>query len=96
MRNPEGFLSFLTKALESIELVHPPHLGPMFTIEVLTRHGWSQTEEHEQRDLAELQASLKSQADGQTYRVTSSGLSTLCVFTQKGSSCWDLDSPVAA
>jgi len=96
MRNPEGFLSFLTKALESTELVHPPHLGSMFTIEVLTRHGWSQTEEHEQRDLAELQASLKSQADGQTYRVSNSGLSTLCVFTQNGSSCWELDSAVAA
>ena len=68
----------------------------MFTIEVLTLQGWSQTEEHEQRDLAELQAMLKSQADGQTYRVTSSGLSTLCVFTQNGSSCWDLDSAEAA
>ena len=68
----------------------------MFTIEVLTRQGWSQTEEHEQRDLAELQAMLKSQADGQTYRVTSSGLSTLCVFTQNGSSFWDLDSAAAA
>jgi len=63
---------------------------------VLTPHGWSQTEEHEQRDLAELQASLKSQADGRTYRVSNSGLSTLCVFTQKGSSYWDLDSATAA
>ena len=68
----------------------------MFTIEVLTRQGWSQTEEHEQRDLAELQAMLKSQADGQTYRVSSSGLSTLCVFTQNGSSCWELDSAISA
>ena len=96
MRDPEGFLSFLPKAPWSIERVHPPHLGWMYTIEVLTRHGWSQTEEHEQRDLAELQAALKSQADGQTYRVSNSGLSTLCVFTQNGSSCWELDSATAA
>ena len=68
----------------------------MFTIEVLTCQGWNQTEEHEQRDLAELQAMLKSQADGQTYRVTSSGLSTLCVYTQNSSRCWELDSATAA
>ncbi len=68
----------------------------MYRIEVLTHQGWSQTEEHEQRELAELQAMLKSNADGQTYRVTSSGLSTLCLFTRSGSSFWDLDSTAAA
>ena len=68
----------------------------MYRIEVLTHQGWSQTEEHEQRELAELQAMLKSKADGQTYRVTSSGLSTLCLFTRNGSSIWDLDSTAAA
>ena len=68
----------------------------MYRIEVLTPQGWSQTEEHEQRELAELQAMLKSKADGQTYRVTSSGLSTLCLFTRSGSSFWDLDSTAAA
>ena len=67
----------------------------MYRIEVLTHQGWSQTEEHEQRELAELQAMLKSKADGQTYRVTSSGLSTLCLFTRSGSSFWDLDSTAA-
>ena len=96
MRDPEGFLSFATKVSWWFENINPPHLGWMYSIEVLTPHGWSQTEEHEQRDLAELQASLKSQADGQTYRVTSSGLSTLCVFTQNSSRCWDLDSATAA
>ena len=70
--------------------------GAMFTIEVLTRQGWSQTEEHDQRELAELQAMLKSQADGNTYRVRGHELSTLCVFTQQGSQCWDLDQPKAA
>ncbi|UPM50203.1 hypothetical protein MY494_13005 [Synechococcus sp. A10-1-5-1] len=68
----------------------------MFTIELLTRQGWSQTETHEQRELAELQAMLKSQADGKTYRVTSPELSILCVFTRQGSSCWELDQPAAA
>ena len=68
----------------------------MFTIEVLTRQGWSQTEEHEQRELAELQAMLKSQADGLTYRVTNAGLTTVCLFTQNGSSCSELDSAAAA
>ena len=68
----------------------------MYRIEVLTHQGWSQTEEHEQRELAELQAMLKSKADGQTYRATSSGLSTLCLFTRNGSSFWHLDSTAAA
>ena len=68
----------------------------MYRIEVLTHQGWSQTEEHEQRELAELQAMLKSKAEGQTYRVTSSGLSTQCLFTRSGSSFWDLDSTAAA
>ena len=39
---------------------------------------------------------LKSQADGQTYRVTSPELSTLCVFTQQGARCWELDQPSVA
>ncbi|WP_296418899.1 hypothetical protein [Vulcanococcus sp. DEBay_Sum22DG08_74] len=68
----------------------------MFRIELLTPQGWSQTEEHEQRELAELQAMLKSQADGCTYRVTSPELSTLCVFTPQGSRCWQLDQPAVA
>ena len=68
----------------------------MYRIEVLTHQGWSQTEEHEQRELAELQAMLESKADGQTCRVTSSGMSTLCLFTRNGSSFWDLDSTAAA
>ena len=59
--------------------------GFMFRIELLTPQGWSLTEEHEQRVLAELQAMLKSLADGRTYRVTSPELSSLCVFTQQGS-----------
>ncbi|MFZ9267216.1 MAG: hypothetical protein ACO28M_09835 [Vulcanococcus sp.] len=68
----------------------------MYVIEALTRQGWSQTEEHEQRELAELQARLKSQADGNTYRVRGDELSTLCVFTPQGSQCWNLDQPTAA
>lgn len=74
----------------------PTTLVSLYKIEVLTRQGWKQTEEHEQRDLAELQAMLKSHADGKTYRVSGPGLRTLCVFTQKGSSRRDLDSTTAA
>ena len=70
--------------------------GSMYTIELLTRQGWSRAEAHEQRELAEMQAMLRSQADGQTYRVTSPELSTLCVFTQQGSRCWELDQPSVA
>ena len=70
--------------------------GSMYTIELLTRQGWSRAEAHEQRELAEMQAMLKSQADGQTYRVTSPELSTLCVFTQQGARCWELDQPTVA
>ena len=79
-----------------IELVLHHMQGVMFRIELLTPQGWSQTEEHEQRELAELQAMLKSQADGSTYRVTGPELSTLCVFTQQGSHCWELDHPAVA
>jgi len=68
----------------------------VFTIERLTEQGWRQTEEHDDEHLAQLQASLKSQADGKTYRVTSSDLVTLCVVTPQGSRCWNLDQPKVA
>ncbi|WP_296416495.1 hypothetical protein [Vulcanococcus sp. DEBay_Sum29NL08_54] len=94
--DPEAFLSIAPKWLGATELVLHHMQGFMFRIELLTPQGWSQTEEHEQRELAELQAMLKSQADGCTYRVTSPELSTLCVFTPQGSRCWQLDQPAVA
>ena len=94
--DPEAFLSIAPNWLGATELVLHHMQGFMFRIERLTPQGWSQSEEHEQRELAELQAMLKSQADGRTYRVTSPELSTLCVFTPQGSRCWQLDQPAVA
>jgi hypothetical protein len=68
----------------------------VFTIERLTDRGWIHTEEHEDEQLAQLKATLKSQADGMTYRVTSPDLETLCVVTSQGSRCWHLNEPQAA
>ncbi len=67
-----------------------------YTIELLTPQGWSCAEAHEQRELAEMQAMLKSKADGQTCRITSPELRTLCLFTKQRARCWELDQPTMA
>ena len=62
-------------------------------IQKLTVNGWRLTEEHSDGYLAQLQATLKSKADGGSYRVVNPERNEILVITQKGTIGFVMDQP---
>ena len=65
----------------------------MCMIQKLTVNGRRLTEEHSDGYLAQLQATLKSKADGGSYRVVNPARNEILVITQKGTIGFVMDQP---